>query len=108
MGGVSILLFGIIAASGLRMMIDSKIDFGINRNLVIASVILVVGIGGAFIEIEPLNDLRIEGMALASILGILLNLLLPGNKEGENDMFEEAGQHVKTLKPKYMHKLKEN
>ena len=43
MGGVSILLFGIIASSGLRMLVDNKVDFGKNRNLVIASVILVSG-----------------------------------------------------------------
>ena len=47
LGGVSILLFGIIAASGLRMLVDAKVDFGNSRNLVIASVILVIGIGGA-------------------------------------------------------------
>lgn len=91
MGGVSILLFGIIASSGLRMLVDSKVDFGNNRNLVISSVIIVVGIGGAFIEIESLNDFRIEGMALAAILGILLNILLPGSKEAASeDMFEDS------------------
>ena len=47
LGGISILLFGIIASSGLRMVVDNKVDFGNNRNMVIASVILVVGIGGA-------------------------------------------------------------
>ena len=47
LGGVSILLFGIIASSGLRMLVDAKVDFGNSRNLVIASVILVIGIGGA-------------------------------------------------------------
>ena len=52
MGGVSILLFGIIASSGLRMLVDNKVDFGNNRNLVIASVILVLGIGGAFIQVS--------------------------------------------------------
>ena len=52
MGGVSILLFGIIASSGLRMLVDNKVDFGNNRNLVIASVILVLGIGGAFIKVS--------------------------------------------------------
>src|SRR5690606_19355278 len=51
MGGVSILLFGIIASSGLRMLVDSKVDLSENRNLVISSVILVVGIGGAFIKV---------------------------------------------------------
>lgn len=45
MGGVSILLFGIIASSGLRMLVDSKVDFGDKRNLVVSSVILVIGIG---------------------------------------------------------------
>ena len=44
MGGVSILLFGIIAASGLRMLVESQVDFSSNRNLVIASVVLVVGL----------------------------------------------------------------
>lgn len=93
MGGVSILLFGIIASSGLRMLVDSKIDFGNNRNLVISSVILVVGIGGAFVEIAQLNDFRIEGMALAAILGILLNILLPGSGEDSSeDMFEDSAK----------------
>ena len=49
LGGISILLFGIIASSGLRMLVDHKIDFGNQRNLVISSVILVIGIGGASI-----------------------------------------------------------
>ena len=65
MGGVSILLFGIIASSGLRMLVDSKIDFGNNRNLVISSVILVIGIGGAFLKYQIF---QIQGMALAAIL----------------------------------------
>lgn len=51
MGGVSILLFGIIASSGLRLIVENRLDMSENRNLVIASTILVIGIGGAFIEI---------------------------------------------------------
>lgn len=82
LGGVSILLFGIIAASGLRMLVDAKVDFGNSRNLVIASVILVIGIGGAkFIVTEALS---IEGMALAAIIGVILNLILPGGKQAES------------------------
>ena len=82
LGGVSILLFGIIAASGLRMLVDAKVDFGNSRNLVIASVILVIGIGGAkFIVTEALS---IEGMALAAIIGVILNLILPGRKQAES------------------------
>lgn len=76
LGGISILLFGIIASSGLRMIVDNKVDFGKNRNMVIASVILVVGIGGAAIRFS--ETFSIEGMALAAIIGVILNLVLPG------------------------------
>ncbi|TKC18596.1 uracil-xanthine permease family protein [Robertmurraya kyonggiensis] len=76
LGGISILLFGIIASSGLRMLVESKIDFGNNRNLVISSVILVLGIGGAALRIT--DSFSIEGMALAAIVGVILNLVLPG------------------------------
>ncbi|MBY0120767.1 solute carrier family 23 protein [Bacillus sp. S/N-304-OC-R1] len=85
MGGVSILLFGIIASSGMRMLVDSKIDFGEKRNLVIASVILVVGIGGAHIDV---GQLQIQGMALAAICGVILNLILPGREQVKDNMFE--------------------
>ncbi|MEH7882842.1 solute carrier family 23 protein [Bacillus sp. JJ1609] len=86
MGGVSILLFGIIASSGLRMLVDSKIDFGNTRNLIISSVILVIGIGGAFIKVS--EQFQIQGMALAAIIGVVLNIILPGRPEIEEDMFE--------------------
>ena len=79
LGGISILLFGIIASSGLRMLVDHKIDFGNQRNLVIASIILVIGIGGATIKFS--DTFEIEGMALAAIIGVLLNLVLPGKSK---------------------------
>jgi uracil permease len=74
MGGVSILLFGIIASSGLRMMIDNQVNLGNNRNLIISSVILVIGIGGATLKYGSFD---LHGMALAAIIGIILNLVLP-------------------------------
>lgn len=77
MGGVSILLFGIIASSGLRMIVEEKIDFEKKRNLIITSVILIIGIGGAAFN---LGDLSLEGMGLAATIGVILNLVLP-NKE---------------------------
>ncbi|WP_318504875.1 solute carrier family 23 protein [Bacillus sp. T3] len=92
MGGVSILLFGIIASSGLRMLVDSKVDFGNNRNLMISSVILVIGIGGAFIKVS--DDFQIQGMALAAIIGVLLNLVLPGREPMKEDMFETEKNDV--------------
>ncbi|MDN4607531.1 solute carrier family 23 protein [Sporosarcina sp. F6_3S_P_2] len=76
LGGISILLFGIIASSGLRMLVDHKVDFGQQRNLVIASVILVIGIGGASIQFS--DTFQVEGMALAAIIGVFLNMVLPG------------------------------
>ena len=76
LGGISILLFGIIASSGLRMLVDHKVDFGEQRNLVICSVILVIGIGGASINIS--ETFQVGGMALAAIVGVVLNLILPG------------------------------
>ncbi|ARD49237.1 uracil permease [Sporosarcina sp. P37] len=86
LGGISILLFGIIASSGIRMLIDHKIDFDNQRNLVIASIILVIGIGGATINISP--TFQVGGMALAAIVGVLLNLVLPG-KTNDTLMDEE-------------------
>lgn len=82
MGGISIMLFGIIASSGLRMLVESGIDFSEKRNLIIASVILVLGIGGAGISIT--ENFQIEGMALGAFVGILLNLLLPKPKDTQN------------------------
>lgn len=85
LGGISILLFGIIASSGLRMFVDNKVDFGNNRNMVIASVILVIGIGGAKIEF---GTLVISGMALAAIIGVALNLILPGRDKSTGEIEE--------------------
>lgn len=76
MGGVSIVLFGVIAASGIRTLVDSGIDYGDKRNLVISSVILVLGIGGAELGF---GEVKLHGMALATVAGILLNLVLPKN-----------------------------
>ncbi|WHY88019.1 solute carrier family 23 protein [Neobacillus novalis] len=96
MGGVSILLFGIIASSGLRMLVDSKIDFDDKRNLVISSVILVVGLGGAILKL-PFKDIQIQGMALAAILGVVLNLILPGRQPVSGSMFDaEVDKNKKT------------
>ncbi|SDG95794.1 uracil permease [Alteribacillus persepolensis] len=95
MGGVSILLFGIIASSGMRMLIDNQIDFGVKRNLIIASVILVTGIGGAFIQIG--DTLEIAGMALATLFGIVLHAILPGKEHGQGNgkMFGSLHEQVR-------------
>ncbi|MYL19112.1 uracil permease [Halobacillus litoralis] len=89
MGGVSILLFGIIASSGLRMLIDNQIDFGEKRNLIIASIILVLGVGGAFVQVT--EEIQIAGMALSAVIGVFLHQVLPGKEKGYGNgkMFEE-------------------
>ena len=66
----------------------NKVDFKIKRNLIISSVILIIGIGGAAIHIGDLFSL--EGMALASIIGVALNLILPGREfVSFKEMFDE-------------------
>jgi uracil permease len=87
LGGISILLFGIIASSGLRMLVDNNIDFGDKRNLVISSIILVIGIGGA--KLHFTDTFEVGGMALAAIVGVLLNLVLPGRPQEAIDSLED-------------------
>ncbi|MEA5076183.1 MAG: solute carrier family 23 protein [Coriobacteriia bacterium] len=83
MGGISLLLFGLIASSGLRMLVESGIDYSHSRNLILSSVVLVIGIGmettGTTI---PLGDYVLPGMATATFVGILLNLILPKESKG--------------------------
>ena len=83
MGGISLLLFGLIASSGLRMLVESGIDYSHSRNLILSSVVLVIGIGmettGTTI---PLGDYVLPGMATATFVGILLNLVLPKESKG--------------------------
>lgn len=78
MGGITILLFGIIASAGLRMLVESGIDYSQKRNLIISSVILVVGVGGMVIHV---GQFSLESMTLATLAGIILNLVLPQFKE---------------------------
>ncbi len=102
MGGISLLLFGLIASSGLRLLVESGIDYSHSRNLIMSSVVLVVGIGmegtGTVI---PIGDYVLPGMAAATLLGIILNLVLPAESKGlaetvgadfGGDLAEEAAE----------------
>ena len=78
LGGVSLLLYGFIAVNGLKVLIQNQIDFGKSKNVVVASSMLVLGLGGAAISIVSGDlSITISGMSLAAIVGILLNLFLP-------------------------------
>lgn len=76
-GGISIVLFGMIAAVGFRTMVENKIDFKDSRNLIIVATIIVLGIGGATFEFW---NISIGGVGLAAIVGIILNKMLPVRK----------------------------
>ncbi|MEQ9763527.1 uracil-xanthine permease family protein [Streptococcus jiangjianxini] len=74
LGGMSILLYGVIASNGLKVLIERRVDFGQVRNLIIASAMLVLGLGGAVLD---LGSLTLSGTALSAIVGVVLNLVLP-------------------------------
>ncbi|MDB6352881.1 uracil-xanthine permease family protein [Trichococcus sp. K1Tr] len=75
LGGMSILLYGVIASNGLKVLIEEQVDFNHVRNLIIASSMLVLGLGGAVLDIAGVVTL--SGTALSAITGITLNLVLP-------------------------------
>ncbi|SYL11143.1 Uracil permease [Klebsiella pneumoniae] len=72
MGGVSLLLYGVIGASGIRVLIDSKVDYNKPQNLILTAVILIIGVSGATIHI---GAAELKGMALATVVGIGLALV---------------------------------
>ena len=84
-GGVSVVLYGFIASSGVKMLINEKVDFNETRNIFIASAILVAGIGGLTLKFgNPLSPvIQITSTAVAMILGIVLNALLKPEKENK-------------------------
>lgn len=71
MGGISLLLFGIIAVSGLRMLVESKVDYDKSQNLILTCVVLVIGISGATIQI---GEIALTGMGLATVVAMVLSL----------------------------------
>ena len=74
LGGMSILLYGVIASNGLKVLIKERVDFSQMRNLIIASAMLVLGLGGAVLKLGPVT---LSGTALSAMTGIILNLILP-------------------------------
>jgi uracil permease len=82
MGGISMLLFGIIASSGLRTIVESGVDYKDKRNLTISSVIFVIGIGGGKLAFAITNgvEFQLAGVALATVVGIILNLIFPASR----------------------------
>lgn len=79
MGGVSVILFGMIASVGVRTVVDARLDFSNSRNLIIASIIFVLGI--AVDNITVWETVSVSGLALAAFFGVVLNKVLPTDRE---------------------------
>ncbi len=83
LGGISILLFGMIASVGIRTLSEAQIDFTHSRNMIVVALILVLGLGGAVADLGTISvagaevPLQASGMALAALVGVIVNLLLP-------------------------------
>jgi uracil permease len=71
-GGISMMLFGVIAASGLRMLIEANVDYSKSKNLLLSAIVFVVGISGVSLK---LGQTQLKGMVLGTVVGILLSLL---------------------------------
>jgi len=98
MGGVSFLLYGMIGASGIRLMVDSKIDYSKARNLALTSVVFVVGLSGIAIN---LGDVQLSGMSLAAVVGMLLGLVMylldKFKLTNEYEDADESDENLKTF-----------
>lgn len=102
-GGVSFILYGMISAIGVRNVVENQVDLTKSRNLIIAAVILVSAlgfnsIGGLSIPITGEITITLSGLAIAAILGILLNAILPGNDYEFDDQNEEDGKTAVSFK----------
>ncbi len=88
LGGMCVVLFGMIASVGLRTLVENQVDFRNQRNVLIVGIMLIIAIGGLALPILPESELYLSGVALAAIVGIVLNLLLP-ERLGKQDEAEE-------------------
>ena len=89
-GGVSLILYGMISSVGIRNIVEANIDFMEMRNIIIAALILVIAIGvkyGANDSIA-IGSIHLSGLALAAIIGILLNAILPHRLDIDIDIEE--------------------
>lgn len=93
LGGVSLLLYGFISVNGLKVLIKNQIDFEDAKNVVVASTMLVLGLGGAAISIVSGDlSITISGMSLAAVIGILLNVCITKNKEKTKKIKKEKNK----------------
>ncbi|MBO7382589.1 MAG: uracil permease, partial [Muribaculaceae bacterium] len=78
LGGIMLLLFGSIASVGVQNMLRNKVNINITRNIIIVSVVLTLGIGGA---VWSVGSFSLQGIGLSALVGVILNLILPREKK---------------------------
>ena len=94
LGGVSLLLYGFIAVNGLKVLIKNQVNFEENKNVVVASSMLVLGLGGAAISIISGDlSITISGMSLAAIVGIILNLIIKSEDDERNKILMDQNRY---------------
>ena len=71
-GGISFLLYGMIGASGIRILVDSQVDYGRSRNLMLTSIVFVTGLSGVAVN---LGNIQLTGMVLACVVAMILSLI---------------------------------
>ena len=81
LGGIMLLLFGSIASVGVQTMLRNKVNINITRNIIIVSVVLTLGIGGA---VWSVGSFSLQGIGLSALVGVILNLILPREKKAKN------------------------
>lgn len=88
-GGISFLLYGMIGASGIRILVDSQVNYGRSRNLTLTSVVFVTGLSGIKVAF---GDIELTGMVLACVVGMILSLIfyILDRLHLTNDQDEEA------------------
>ena len=94
LGGVSLLLYGFIAVNGLKVLIKNQVNFEENKNVVVASSMLVLGLGGAAVSIISGDlSITISGMSLAAIVGIILNLIIKSEEDERNRILADQSRY---------------
>jgi len=87
-------LFGMIASIGMRVLSDAGLDFTHSRNLIVVALILVFGLGYSGLE-SPIviGDVQVSGLALAAVIGVIVNLILPTHIDEPDEEFEKSSSN---------------
>ena len=112
LGGVSLLLYGFIAVNGLKVLIKNQVNFEENKNVVVASSMLVIGLGGAAISLITKDmSLTISGMSLAALVGIILNIIIKSEDEEIEAILRDQNKYNRLkeeIKKEVLHELKKD